>query len=202
MALRFIVSSLVRTICNRLCEQKGCWSRVHLLAKITLIDQILSEMSKINSDRGGEQRKKTGGWKERRKKCPPFLSWEGQIAADGVKNGHYLWVSRAKLSKFVGVNMFVSEHLSPARSSLAFLCPLTSLSVQLATESHRWSDMLTGVWRVLRSTHKHISQGNAVVRVCWAWLTVRCTEGIMVIFHNVPVKSTYFDVKFMTMLVH
>lgn len=148
---------------------------------------------------------KTGGWKERRKKCPPFLSWEGQIAPDGVKNGHYLWVSRAELSKFVGVNMCVSGHLSPARSTLAFLCPLMSLSVQPATESHQWSDMLTGVWRVLRSTHKHISRGNTEVRVCWAWLTVKFTEGTMVIFYNVPVKSTYancqpsFD---WTVLVH
>lgn len=139
-------------------------------AKIIPIDKILSERSKINSDRGGEQRMKTGGWKERRKKCPPFLSWEGQIAADGVKNGHYLWVSRAELSKFVGVNMFVSEHSSPARSTLAFLCPLMSLSMQPATESHRRSDMLTGVWRVLRSTHKQSSQGNTEVRVLCAGL--------------------------------
>lgn len=139
---------------------------------------------------------KTGGRKARRKKCPPLLSWEGQIAADGVKNGHYLWVSRAELSKFVCPWVWIcvcQEHLSPPRSPLAFSCPLTSLSVQRAAESHQWSDMLTVVLRVLRSTHKHGSQGNTEVWVGWLWLTEKCTEGTMLISHNAPVQSTYAE---------
>lgn len=160
MVLRFIVSSLVRTDFARINAQKR-WSRFSYLPKSH--SSTRSFWKKQN-----QQRMKTGGRKARRKKCPPFLSWEGQIAADGVNNGHYLWVSRAELSKFVcpWVWMCVcQEHISPARSPLAFSCPLTSLSVQQAAESHQWSDMLTGVWRVLRSTHKHGSQGNTEVWV-------------------------------------
>lgn len=187
MVLHFIVSSLVRTDFARIDAKKEAdpdspTSQNHAHPP----DSVWKKQKK--------QRMETGGRKARRKKCPPFLSWEGQIAADGVKDGHYLWVSRAELLKFVcpWVWMCVCQgHLSPACSPLAFSCPLMSLYTQRAAESHQWSDMLTGVCRFLRSTHKHGSQGKTEVWVGWLWLTEKCTEGTTLNSHNAPVQSTY-----------